>query len=325
MSFTNAFIDALESPWFRAFATASLIIGSLQIAKFAYSTVSSVLKQFVTPVKNLRSYGQWAVVTGATDGIGKAYCLELAKRGLNICLLSRTPDRLAKAAREIEESHGVQTERLAVDFSNVSSELWSEIKAKLESIEVGVLINNVGCSYDHYEFLHLIDDETVHRLIEINIRATVEMTRIVLPGMIDRKKGVIINIGSGVGSLLPCSPLLAVYAGTKSFVEQFTKSCYLEYKDQGIVFQDQAPLFVATKMSKIRRANLSAPSPEIWVKGAIRKIGTGPLTAGYWVHNFMWMIMSKIPESILNSYVFSSGKKMRSKALRKKELSRKKE
>lgn len=78
-------------------------------------------------------------------------------------------------------------------------------------------------------------------------------------------------------------------------------------------------------MSKIRRASLTAPDPATWVKGAINEIGNGPITAGYRVHNFMWMIMSKIPEFIMDAYVLSSGLKMRAKAIKKKEASAKKE
>lgn len=99
----------------------------------------------------------------------------------------------------------------------------------------------------------------------------------------------------------------------------------MEYRNKGIVFQDQAPLYVATKMSKIRRASLTAPDPTTWVKGAINEIGNGPITAGYRVHNFMWMIMSKIPDFILNAFVLSLGLKMRAKAIKKKEASGKKE
>lgn len=214
MSLMSTLLQSLESPWSGALVTASLILGFFQIAKFTYS-VATAVGQLVAPSRKLRSYGQWAVVTGATDGIGKAYCMELAKRGMSVFLLSRTSDRLSQVSKEIEDRHGVQTQSLAVDFANVTSEQWTQIKEKTSNIEVGVLINNVGCSYEHYEFLHSIDDATVHRLIEINVRATVQMTRMVLPGMINRRKGVIINIGSGVGSLLPSAPLLAVYAGTK--------------------------------------------------------------------------------------------------------------
>ena len=130
----------------------------------------------------------------------------------------------------------------------------------------------------------------------------------------------------------------------QAFVDQFTKSCAIEYKEKGILFQNQAPLFVATKMSKIRQAkhsnavflkegllavdrrpSLTAPSPKAWAKGALQQVGNGSLTSGYWIHNIMWAVLSAFPKSLLDAYFFSAAKKIRAKALKKKEAAAKKE
>jgi short-subunit dehydrogenase len=81
----------------------------------------------------------------------------------------------------------------------------------------------------------------------------VQIAKIVLPGMKARRRGLIVNLGSGSGHL-PACPLLAVYAGSKAYVDQFSRSLDAEYRQYGIAVQCQAPFFVATKLSKIRCA-----------------------------------------------------------------------
>lgn len=78
------------------------------------------------------------------------------------------------------------------------------------------------------------------------------MIRCVLPNMIAKKKGAVLNIGSGAATVLPSDPLYAIYAATKGYVDQLTRSLAVEYSGKGIDFQLQAPLYVATKMAKIR-------------------------------------------------------------------------
>jgi len=73
--------------------------------------------RFFSKRKQLKSYGDWAVVTGATDGIGKAYCEQLAKEGINILLISRTLEKLQNVAKEIEDKYNIKTDVLAADFT----------------------------------------------------------------------------------------------------------------------------------------------------------------------------------------------------------------
>jgi len=108
----------------------------------------------------------------------------------------------------------------------------------------------------------------------------------VLPGMKQRGRGVIVNLGSANG-LLPSVPLLSTYAGTKAFINQFTRSVDAEARQFGIRIHDQCPMFVATKMARIRRARLDAPSPGVWAKAAVRQIGYDTVRTPYWYHGLM--------------------------------------
>ena len=96
------------------------------------------------------------------------------------------------------------------------------IEDSIKDLDIGVLVNNVGMSYEHpMEFLEL-DSTYVDNLINVNITSLNVMTRIVLPQMTDRKSGAIVNISSLSGTM--CTPLLSVYAASKSYVDLFSQS-----------------------------------------------------------------------------------------------------
>ncbi|KAK9918351.1 hypothetical protein WJX75_003413 [Coccomyxa subellipsoidea] len=252
-------------------------------------------------------------------GIGRAYADGLAKKGLNVVLISRTQSKLDTAAGEIEAKYKVKTKTLAVDFGKADSATWSMLKAELAPLAVGVLVNNVGVSYPHAEYYEAIDDQLIDDLININIQATNKMTRIVLPGMKQRKKGAIVNIGSAAATVAPSGPLYAVYAGTKAYVDMFSKSLDLEYRQFGISCHNQAPAYVATKMSKIRKPTMDAPSPANWVKAAIAHIGYEVTQCPFPYHGAMWGIVSSAPLSVVNLYLLHFHLLLRKKYYKKLE------
>jgi 17beta-estradiol 17-dehydrogenase / very-long-chain 3-oxoacyl-CoA reductase len=173
-------------------------------------------------------------VTGAGDGIGKSYCQQLAKRGLNIVLVSKILSEMESVAKEIETNYNVETKIIVVDFTKEEG-IYEKIEESIEGLEIGVLVNNVGMSYQLPDFFTSLSKEFSGNLINCNVVSMVNMTRIVLPQMVDRKKGLIINIGS-IGSFFP-SPLLTVYAASKAFVRKFSDDLRSEYRKQGITIQ----------------------------------------------------------------------------------------
>lgn len=111
------------------------------------------------------------------------------------------------------------------------------------------------------------------------------MCKIVMPGMVERRKGVIVNVSS-TAAQIP-SPLLAIYGASKAYVDKFSDDLSTEYAKYGIVVQCVLPGYVATKMSKIRSATWMAPSPQTYVKSALKTIGIQEHTTGYFPHSLL--------------------------------------
>ncbi|XP_068609334.1 very-long-chain 3-oxoacyl-CoA reductase-B isoform X1 [Brachionichthys hirsutus] len=306
----------------RLLETPLLWLGALTAAWLALCGVSRLLRGFrVWVLGNGRlvsptHLGKWAVVTGATDGIGKAYAEELARRGFAIVLISRTQERLDDVDRAIASKWGVETRTIAADFSAV--DIYDKIRDGLAGLEIGVLVNNVGTSYSYPEFFLDVPnlDDFIDSMVNVNITSVCQMTRLVLPQMAERRKGAILNISSASG-MYPV-PLLTVYSASKAFVDFFSRGLQAEYKSKGVVIQSVLPFFVATKLSKVRRATLGKPSPERYVSAELGTVGLQTQTSGYLPHAIMaWVTTVLLPAPLVSSYMMGTFLSQRARHLKK--------
>lgn len=241
----------------------------------------------------LKEMGSWAVVTGATDGIGKAYAKALAKKGLNVVLISRTRSKLEEVAKEIEAESKVQTRIVTADFTS-GPEIYEGIRAQTADLEVGVLVNNVGMSYANPEYYLALPDQEkfISKIVTCNIFSVTRMCSLFLPGMVERRKGVVINISS-LSAVIP-APLLTVYAASKAFVDKFSDDLATEYAHHGITVQSVLPGPVATNMSKIRRPTWMSCAPKTFVSSALATLGIARHTTGYYPHSLLQLSIDMI-------------------------------
>ncbi|XP_075991849.1 inactive hydroxysteroid dehydrogenase-like protein 1 [Anticarsia gemmatalis] len=261
--------------------------------------ISSYLMPYFLPaeVQSLsKRFGPWAVVTGGTDGIGKQYAKELARRGINLVIISRNPEKLKTVATEIEKEHSVKTKIVVADFSK-GAEIYSHIEAELKDIPIGILVNNVGVQYEYPMPLCEVPPSKSWELINVNVGAVTAMTRLVLPAMVARGSGAVVNVSSG--SELQPLPLMTVYAATKAYIHSFTHAIREEYSSKSIYIQHLAPLFVSTKINafsqRILDGNLLVPDAATYARSAVSTLGRVQDTTGYWLHGIQYGLIKFVP------------------------------
>jgi 17beta-estradiol 17-dehydrogenase / very-long-chain 3-oxoacyl-CoA reductase len=243
--------------------------------------------------------GSWAVITGASDGIGKEFALQLAKKGFNVLLVSRTKSKLDTLEQEIKTTYpNVQTKSLAMDFAANKDTDYAALKSITEGLDVSILINNVGQSHSiPVPFLQTEYSEMTN-IITINCVGTLRITQTIAPGMASRKRGLILTMAS-FGGVFP-TPLLATYSGSKAFLQQWGTALGAELAPQGVTVEVVQSHLVASAMSKIRRSSAMVPSPRAFVRATLGKIGRSGGSQGiaytttpWWSHSFMqWVIMT---------------------------------
>lgn len=253
------------------------------------------------------------MITGPTAGIGKALAFEVASKGLNLVLVGRNPSKLEETSREIQDKfnkvghdHRVQVKNVVLDLAKSSGkEIADVIGKETEGLDVGVVINNAGLSYPYPRFFDEVDPELMESIMRVNMEAVTWITWSVLPRMIKKKKGAIVNIGSASTAVAPSFPLYTIYAATKSYLAMLSRCISLEYKQSGIDIQTQIPVFVATKMTKLKATTFLIASPETYSKASIRSIGYEHLCAPYWSHSMQWALSNMLPDALINWCLFS--------------------
>jgi short-subunit dehydrogenase len=172
----------------------------------------------------------YALITGATSGIGYELCHLFASDDYNLVLVARSEERLQQVAEEIGVQYGVQVYILAKDLfkSTAAKEIYDELKQK--GITVTALVNDAG--QGEYGYFANTDLDRELDIIQLNVISVVALTKYFLKDMIIKNEGRILNVASLVSDYP--SPLLAVYAGTKAFVLSFSQALSNELKDTNI-------------------------------------------------------------------------------------------
>ncbi|MRX41485.1 3-ketoacyl-ACP reductase [Flavobacterium sp. LC2016-23] len=196
-----------------------------------------------------------ALITGAGKGIGKAIAIALAKEGVNVILISRTQADVDQLSAEISNL-GVKALALSADVSDITSINTAVEKALAEFTNIDILINNAGIAA-FGKFLEL-EPAAWEKIIQVNLMGTYYTTRAVLPNMIERQTGDIINISSTAG--LNGNALTSAYSASKFAVMGLTDSLMQEMRKHNIRVTALTPSTVATDLAL--DLNLTDGNPE---------------------------------------------------------------
>jgi 17beta-estradiol 17-dehydrogenase / very-long-chain 3-oxoacyl-CoA reductase len=267
----------------------------------------------------------WALITGASAGIGGALAQEITKYGFNVILLGHKREELEQHASTIKAaSPNSQTKIVVADACKAS---FSEVKEALEAgnilqLNISVLINNVGGLGDVFTEIfkpfHRYTLQELDSVLAINNRFMVYLTSIMLPVLGRSPRSLIINIGSMAESGTPYQTL---YSGTKSFVAGFSKALDWELKAEGfnIDVTDIVPGEVRTQGHK-PQLRWQIPTSEKFARAVLSKVGPGRGRhfIPYWPHRLLLWMTQNSPESIFRKALIEHMNKMRDRVDGKK-------
>ncbi|XP_041043405.1 inactive hydroxysteroid dehydrogenase-like protein 1 [Carcharodon carcharias] len=289
----NTYIDALAivGAWYVTRKSICLICDFYSIIRLHF------IPRLVSRRDLLKHFGKWALVTGGTDGIGKAYAEELASEGINLILISHDRSKLEATATAISAMYNVETIIIEADFTK-GREIYQPIRETVEDKEIGILVNSVDVPYDHPQSFLNISEDKLWDLINVNIAATNMMIHILLPGMIQRRKGAIVNISSG--SCCKPTPQMATYSSVKTYLDHFSRALHFEYASKGIFVQSLLPFYIKTNTATYTDGlciySWIAPSANVYARHAISTLGISHRTAGYWMHSIQFLFAQYMPE-----------------------------
>jgi short-subunit dehydrogenase len=239
-------------------------------------------EHFEVPARSLRErYGEWALVTGASAGIGAEFARALAREGLSLVLTARREERLRSLADELEKRFNVATRTVAVDLADPDGA--DRLADAVRDLEIGVLVNNAGLGYAGR--LDKQDTGRLRSLVAVNCQAPLVLTSRIVPGMVARGRGAVIITGSAAG--FQPIPYHAVYAATKAFDLFLGEALFVELRDQGVDVLVLAPGPVATEFQQAAdEIDHGGETPASQVEAALASLGVAPsVVPGWW----MWL------------------------------------
>ena len=198
----------------------------------------------------------WALVTGATAGIGESFCRLLADNNYNIVLVARDLPRLQERAIQLEAKFNVETHVIQADLSTDAG--CSVVEQYLASNQVDVLINNAGFGLNKAFTMSELKAE--QEMFDVLVRTPMRLMHVVLPGMKQRNKGVVINVSSVAGYIAGGS-----YSAAKSYLTVITESLHTELANTNIKVSALCPGFTRTEFHQRGRMSMKGLPGFMWL------------------------------------------------------------
>jgi short-subunit dehydrogenase len=219
-----------------------------------------------------------ALITGASSGIGDRLARRFAAGGFDLALVARREDRLRALADELARAHGVEAQAIAADLADPEAPRAVVARLSEAGREVDALVNNAGFARQgpFAEIPERVDLE----MVRVNVEALVLLTKLLLPGMVARRRGWVLNVAS-TAAFVP-GPLMATYYASKAFVLSFSEALASEVAESGVTVTALCPGPVATEFAGVAGA-VETPlfrSGRVLSADAVANAGYDALMAG---------------------------------------------
>ena len=252
---------------------------------------------------------QWALVTGATAGIGESFTRLLASKGYNIALVARDEVRLHERAAGLREKYGIQTFVLPADLATKSG--VKSVEKYIQSYEIEVLINNAGFGINKAFTASNLGDE--QDLLNVLVRTPMRLMHVILPGMKERKSGTIINVSSVAGFIAG-----GTYSAAKSYLTVLSESLNTELKGTGVIVSALCPGFTRTEFHQRGRMKMKGLPSYMWLN-ADKLVAQSwkdaqahqPVSVPGWQYKLLVVIISIAPRSFVRQIGMNVRKKQR--------------
>lgn len=265
------------------------------------------LPQHLSGARLAQRYGKgsWALITGAGDGLGRAFAQELARAGFNLILASRTRSKLEQLQAELQAS-GVQVRIAAVDLSDPTPAASEALAQVAQELDLALLVNCVGTTV-HRRYAD-VSPAALEQLLAVNVGTTARLTHALLPQLLrhaDRtgSRAALITVGSIVGRFY--WPGTQLYGACKAFVDHLTVPLGHEYADRLDVLSFQ-PTVMATAMAAGTEPAAITIEPLQAAHAALAQLGHTQSAHGHWRHGLLAALLSVLPERQRNA-VFLKG------------------
>ena len=178
--------------------------------------------------KFIKQYGPWAIVTGASSGIGVEFAKQLAAKGLNLVLIARRVENMEKLGIELMAEHGIKYKAVQLDLTQ--SDFYKEVEAAIEGLDVGLLVNNAGMNCEGAFYRGGLDRNV--SMIKLNVEAPFILAHELGKHFIERGSGGIVFTASTAA--FQAMPYFTHYAATKAYILSLSESMHFEFRQKGV-------------------------------------------------------------------------------------------
>jgi 17beta-estradiol 17-dehydrogenase / very-long-chain 3-oxoacyl-CoA reductase len=285
------------------------LLAAFTVARWLWQYVCLPLQAQRTRLAQRYGAGSWALITGASDGLGKAFAQQLAGHGFNLVLVARTQSKLDRLQTELQ-TQGVQVRTVAADLSGTADSTYAPIAASVHDLDLSVLVNCVGSTV-HRRYTD-IPVASLRRLLAINVHTTATLTHTLLPALLRHHtvtghRAALINVGSIVGRFY--WPGTQLYGACKAFIDHLTVPLAFEYREQLDVLSFQ-PTVMSTAMATGTEPAVITITPDQAARAALSQVGHVVSSHGHWRHALLAVVCSVIPAGRRNLFFLAAALEM---------------